>query len=141
MATAVTTAKVYAGGFSIGSGVQGDGSCERQPRSELVCLHRRTRCGHRQGQGGQEHGQDRRQDQGHGTAKPVGPNAKVDFQVKKNGKWNTKAEKALAADGSYKLKTNAPGKPGKVKLLDDRDLDLAALTDAVELVSGTTPVA
>ena len=47
-----------------------------------------------------------------GTVKPVGPNAKVS-QVKKNGKWKIKAEKALAADGSYKLKTKAPGKPAR----------------------------
>ena len=51
-----------------------------------------------------------------GTAKPVGLDAKVQLQIKKNGAWKVKAEKALAADGSYKLKTNAPGKPGTVKL-------------------------
>jgi hypothetical protein len=51
-----------------------------------------------------------------GSAKPVGPGAKVRLQVKKNDTWKTKAEKALAADGAYKLKMNAPGKPGTVKL-------------------------
>jgi hypothetical protein len=50
-----------------------------------------------------------------GTAKPVGPNATVQLQVKKNGKWKTKAEKPLAANGAYELKTKA-GKPGKVRL-------------------------
>ena len=93
------------------------GPASRQPRSELVCLHRRTQgCGHRQGQGGQEPGQDRRQDQDHRHRQARRAERQGSVQVKKNGKWKTKAEKALAADGSYKLKTNAPGKPGKVKL-------------------------
>ena len=50
-----------------------------------------------------------------GTAKPVGPNAAVQLQVKKNGKWKTKAEQPLAANGAYELRTKA-GKPGKVRL-------------------------
>jgi len=51
-----------------------------------------------------------------GSAKPVGPNATVQLQLKKNGKWKTKSEKPLAVGGSYTLKTKAPGKPGTVKL-------------------------
>ena len=66
-AAALTTAKVYRRRLLDRQRRPGRrGPASRQPRSELVCLHRRTQgCGHRQGQGGQEHGQDRRQDQGH----------------------------------------------------------------------------
>ena len=117
-AAALTTAKVTAGGFSIGSGVQGDGVLRAvnlgqnsyvftdAPKAAVIVKAKAAKSTVKTG------GKIKVT----GTAKPVGPNAKVQLQVKKNGKWKTKAEKALAADGSYKLKTNAPGKPGKVKL-------------------------
>ena len=117
-AAALTTAKLTAGGFSIGSGVQGDGVLRAvnlgqnsyvftdAPKAAVIVKAKAAKSPVKTG------GKIKIT----GTAKPVGPNAKVQLQVKKNGKWKTKAEKALAADGSYKLKTNAPGKPGKVKL-------------------------
>ncbi len=117
-AAAVPTAKVYAGGFSLGSGVQGDGVLRAvnlgansyvftdAPKAAVIVKAKAAKSTVKTG------GKIKVT----GTAKPVGPNAKVQLQVKKNGKWKTKAEKALAADGSFKLKTNAPGKPGKVKL-------------------------
>ena len=117
-AAALTTAKLTAGGFSIGSGVQGDGVVRAvnlgatsyvftdAPKAAVTVKANAAKSTVKTG------GKIKVT----GTAKPVGPNAKVQLQVKKNGKWKTKAEKALAADGSYKLKTNAPGKPGKVKL-------------------------
>ena len=117
-AAALTTAKVYRRRLLDRQRRPGRrGPARRQPRSELVCLHRRTQgCGHVKAKAAKSAVKTGSKIKVTGTAKPVGPNAKVQLQVKKNGKWKTKAEKALAADGSYKLKTNAPGKPGKVKL-------------------------
>jgi len=117
-AAAVPAAKVSAGGFSLGSGVQGDGVLRAvnlgansyvftdAPKAAVTVKAKAAKSTVKTG------GKIKVT----GTAKPVGPNAKVQLQVKKNGKWKTKAEKALAADGSYKLTTKAPGKPGTVKL-------------------------
>jgi len=117
-AAALTTAKVYAGGFSIGSGIQGEGVVRAvnlggtsyvftdAPKAAVTVKAKAAKSTVKTG------GKIKVS----GTAKPVGLNAKVQLQIKKNGAWKTKAEKALAADGSYKLKTQAPGKPGTVKL-------------------------
>ena len=117
-ATALPTAKVNAGGFSIGSGVQGDGVLRAvnlgatsyvftdAPKAAVTVKAKAAKGTVKTGS----------KIKVSGTAKPVGPNAKAQLQVKKNGKWKTKAEKALATDGSYKLKIKAPGKPGTVKL-------------------------
>jgi hypothetical protein len=117
-ATALPTAKVNAGGFSIGSGVQGDGVLRAvnlgatsyvftdAPKAAVTVKAKAAKGTVKTG------GKIKVT----GSAKPVGPNAKAQLQVKKNGKWKTKAEKALAADGSYKLKMTAPGKAGTVKL-------------------------
>jgi hypothetical protein len=117
-AAAVPTARVTAGGFSLGSGIQGDGVLRSitlgqttyvftdAPKAAVTVTAKAAKTTVKTG------GKIKVS----GTAKPVGPNAKVQLQVKKNGTWKTKAEKALAADGAYKLKMSAPGKPGTVKL-------------------------
>jgi hypothetical protein len=115
---ALPNATVKAGGFSIGSGVQGDGVVRAvnlgetsyvftdAPKAAVTVKANAAKSTVKTGSTIKVSG----------TAKPVGLNAKVQLQIKKNGKWKTMAEKALAADGSYKLKTNAPGKAGTVKL-------------------------
>jgi hypothetical protein len=117
-AAAVTTARVTAGGFSMGSGIQGEGVLRAvtlggtsyvftdAPKAAVTVKAKAAKGTVKTGS----------KIKVTGSAKPVGSNAKVQLQVKKNGKWKTKAEKPLAADGSYTLKTTAPGKPGTVSL-------------------------
>jgi hypothetical protein len=115
-ATALPAAKVHAGGFSIGSAVQGDGVLRAitlggtsyvftdAPKATVTVTAAAKNDTVKKGDDVVVKGK----------ATPVGPGAKVTLEVKKDGAWKAVQTKDLAAAGEYKLKGKA-GKTGKAK--------------------------
>jgi hypothetical protein len=116
-AAALTAERVYAGGFSLGSGAKGDGvvravnfgetsytfTSTAKTRVDVTATAKRTSV--KKGKSVVING----------TATPAGPGAKVTLQLKaKDGTWKAVQTQDLAASGAYELKAKA-GKAGNAK--------------------------
>ncbi|HEX5086244.1 MAG TPA: hypothetical protein VFV89_00435 [Nocardioides sp.] len=113
---ALPAATVKAGGFSLGSGIQGEGvvrAVNLGDTSYVFTSAAKTKVSVT------ANAKRPTVKTGNnvvikGTATPAGAGAKVTLELKKNGTWKVVQAKDLAASGSFKLKDTA-GKVGKAK--------------------------
>jgi hypothetical protein len=109
-ATALTTERVYAGGFSLGSGVQGDGVVRAVNIGETSYTFTSTAKTHVNvtANAKRPHVKLGNNVFIKGTATPAGPGAKLTLELKsKNGTWKAVQTEDLSANGAYELEAKA----------------------------------